>query len=99
MKKSGIFAAVATATTLMAGSALASMGNLEKCHVVKDGKGLIKANQSECKSSPSAPCAGQNKAGDPKAWILVPKGECAKINMGDFSGVSPDIKDKIEGAS
>ena len=95
MKKSGIFAAVAAASTLIAGSALASIGDMEKCTVVKDGKGLIKEHKSDCKAT-STSCAGQNKAGDPKAWILVPKGECAKINAGDFSGVSPDIKDKIE---
>jgi hypothetical protein len=37
-----------------------------------------------------------NEAGDPNAWIMVPKGECDKINEGDLSGVSDDIKAKIE---
>lgn len=96
MNKKGIFTAVAAAVTLTASLALAE--DMEKCSVVKDGKGLIKAHQTDCKGTNHS-CAGQNKAGDPAAWISVPKGQCAKINAGDFSGVAKDIKDKIEGAA
>ena len=96
MNKLSIFAAVAAAATLTASSAFAE--DMEKCMVVKDGKGLIKEYKGDC-SGGSASCAGQNPAGDPKAWILVPKGQCDKINAGDFTGVSQDVKDKIEGAS
>jgi uncharacterized membrane protein len=82
--------------TLTAGAAFAE-DEMEKCKVVKDGRGLIKENKADCKGS-SHSCAGQNAAGDPESWIMVPKGQCEKINAGDFSEVSQDIKDKIEGA-
>ena len=98
MSKSGIFAAITAALTLTAGGVLAE-GDMEKCKVVdKNGKGLIKAHKADCNAAPSHSCSGQNKAGDALSWIMVPKGQCAKINAGDFSGVSQDIKDKIEGA-
>jgi uncharacterized membrane protein len=96
MKKSRIFSAVAAAVTLTAGVAFAE-GDMEKCKVVKDGIGLIKENKTDCKGSSNS-CAGQNKAGDPESWIMVPKGQCDKINAGDFSGVTQDVKDKIESA-
>lgn len=109
MKGTGIFAAVVAAVTLTAGSALAE-ADMEKCKVVdKDGKGLIKAHKGDCKTSVQSDknasemqdvhsCAGGNVAHDPEAWIFVPKGECMKINAGDFTGISQEIKDKIEGA-
>lgn len=96
MKKSGLFTAVAAAITLATGAAFGEE-EMEKCKVVKDGKGLIKEHKADCAGSNHS-CAGQNKAGDPEAWIIVPKGQCVKINAGDFSGVAQNIKDKIEGA-
>lgn len=99
MKKSNIFTALAAAVALTSGSAFADgMGDMEKCNVVdKNGKGLIKEHKTDCKAVGHS-CAGQNKAGDASAWIMVPKGECAKINAGDFSSVDQSVKDKIEGA-
>lgn len=98
MKKSEILTALATALALIAGKALADEGDMEKCQVVsKSGKGLIKAHKAECAGGGTS-CAGTNEAGDPAAWILVPQGQCAKINAGNFRGVSQDIRDKIEGA-
>jgi uncharacterized membrane protein len=98
MNKSEMLTALLSALALTAGAALADQ-EMEKCQVVsKDGKGLIKAHKSDCAGGGSS-CAGSNPEGDPKAWILVPKGQCSKINAGDFSGVSQDIRDKIEGAS
>lgn len=109
MKGKGIFAAVAAAVTLTVGTAFAE-ADMEKCKVVdKDGKGLIKEHKGDCKTAvqscktaaimPEAhSCAGGNAAHDPEAWIFVPKGQCAKINAGDFTGISQEIKDKIEGA-
>lgn len=95
MKKSNLITAVATAVAL----STAQAAPMEKCSVTdKEGRGLIKARKADCASANSS-CAGGNKAGDPLAWILVPKGQCEKINAGDFSGVSQKIKDKIEGAS
>ncbi|MFK8039851.1 MAG: DUF2282 domain-containing protein [Rickettsiaceae bacterium] len=54
--------------------------SMEKCHVVdKNGKGLIKAHHGYCQTKAYS-CQGQNPAGDPHAWIMVPKGMCDKIN-------------------
>lgn len=60
---------------------------MEKCHVVdQDGNGLIKAYMAD---------SGVNLEGDASAWIWVPYGQCAKINAGDFTGISPAILAKI----
>ena len=101
MKKSNIFMAVAAAVALSTGVVHAdSASDMEQCKVVdpKTGKGLIKAHKSACGSTGGQSCAGGNPPGDPNAFIIVPKGQCAKINAGDFSGVSKEIKDSIEGA-
>lgn len=97
MKKVKLLATAFAAAAFSIGSANAGAPDgMEKCKVVdKDGKGLIKAHKGECATSKHS-CAGHNGPGDPEAWILVPKGECAKINAGDFSGVDDKIKDKIE---
>ena len=79
------FAAVAFSFT---GAQADGFKEMEKCKVVdENGKGLIKENEADL---------ANNKAGDPEAWIMVPIGECDKINDGDFSGVSDEIEDKIE---
>jgi uncharacterized membrane protein len=75
----------------------ASSEGMEKCRVVdENGRGMIKEHMADCASADGSSCAGSNAAGDPEAWIMVPQGECAKINQGDFSGVSDEIKNKIE---
>lgn len=96
MKKTSIFTAL-TAALALSSSLTWAADDMEKCKVMKDGVGLIKANKADCAGTNHS-CAGQNKAGDPESWIIVPKGQCDKINAGDFSGVSQEIKDKIEGA-
>jgi uncharacterized membrane protein len=96
MKK--VLLASAIATTFLTTPAYASSGanDMEKCKVVDPtGKGLIKEHKSDCASANNS-CAGGNKAGDADAWIMVPKGDCAKINAGDHSGISKEIKDKLE---
>lgn len=93
MKKTVILSAVSAAMTLTMATAHAA--DMDKCKVVADGKGLIKENKDDCKSATSS-CAGQNKAGDPEAWILVPHGMCEKINAGDVAGVPQNILDKID---
>jgi hypothetical protein len=102
MKKSNIFMAVAAAFIMSAGIAQAgTKDSMEKCKVVdpKTGKGLIKAHKGSCGNpGEKSDCAGANGAGDPNAFIIVPKGQCAKINAGDFSDVSDEIKNSIEGA-
>lgn len=56
--------------------ALAAKGDTEKC------AGIVKAGANDCGTSKSA-CAGTAKADrDPEAWVLVPKGTCAKIAGG-----------------
>ncbi len=84
---------IAAAIVLATGTAFAD-SKLEKCKVVKDGKNLIKEHKGDCAGS-SHSCAGQNSANDPQAWILVPKGQCKKINAGDLSGIDNTIKNKI----
>jgi uncharacterized membrane protein len=56
--------------------AFAAKGDTEKC------AGIARAGQNDCGTSKSA-CAGTVKADrDPEAWVLVPKGTCAKIAGG-----------------
>ena len=70
--------------------------NMEKCKAVNSkGVNIIKEHMSDCSSKTSS-CAGHNKAGDSDAWILVPKGDCAKINAGKFSGISKETMDKLD---
>lgn len=93
-KRLSIFAAIAAGAALSSSSAIAQ--EMEKCKIVDStGKGLIKAHKSDCAGSGHS-CAGQNVAWDPEAWIMVPAGECEKINKGDLSGVAEEIKSKIE---
>lgn len=80
MKKVSVLAAVTAAFALTSSSALAE--GMEKCRVVKDGKGLIKEHRGDCATSKYS-CQGHNPAGDAEAWILVPKGDCEKINSAD----------------
>lgn len=98
MIKSVYLTSIAAALGICAGTANADShnGGMEKCTVTNaDGKGLIKAHQGACQT-PTSSCSGQNTAGDPNAWILVPTGECQKINAGDLSGVDQSVIDKIE---
>lgn len=98
MIKSVYLTSIAAAISIFAGSATADSdnGGMEKCTVTdSSGKGLIKAHQGACQSATSS-CSGQNAAGDPNAWILVPAGECQKINAGDLSGLDQSVIDKID---
>lgn len=97
MNKSTIFSAITAAIALSAGAAFASASTaeMEKCMPMMDGKGLIMEHKADCKTS-SHSCAGQNQAGDPMSWIMVPKGDCAKINAGDFKNVDPSVLAKLE---
>lgn len=78
-------ALISIASTTFAG------GYMEKCHVVdSNGNGLIKPYMAD---------SGPNLEGDASAWIWVPYGQCAKINNGDFTGVSQAIRDKIDNSN
>ncbi len=60
---------------------------MEKCKIKdKDGNGLIKAYMAD---------SGPNLEGDADAWIWVPRGQCKKLNQGDYSGVNGEISAKI----
>ncbi|MGI4775950.1 MAG: hypothetical protein ACRYE9_03355 [Janthinobacterium lividum] len=30
-----------------------------------------------------------------ESWVMVPKGECDKVNKGDYSNVSDEVKEKL----
>jgi uncharacterized membrane protein len=63
-------------TATLATPAFAAKGDTEKC------AGIVKAGANDCGTSKSA-CAGSAKTDrDPEAWVLVPKGTCAKIAGG-----------------
>lgn len=96
MKKSTQFLTTAIAAAAFSiTSAYAADADMEKCKVVDaEGKGLIKEHKADCAGASNS-CAGHNKAGDPEAWIMVPKGDCAKINAGELDGISQEIKDKL----
>ncbi len=98
MSKTRVLAALAAATVLVAGNAAAeeNTANMEKCHIVQAGKGMIVAGKADCKTT-SHSCAGKNMNGDPDSWIWVPTGMCVKINEGDFSEVPQSVQADIEG--
>ena len=99
MKKSKLLATAFSLATISFTSAqaadVAKEGMMEKCKAVdSEGNSIIVEHKGDCASA-SGSCAGHNKAGDKEAWIMVPKGECDKINKGDMSGVSDEIKAKL----
>lgn len=74
-------------TTTPAVKKTSTSSRVEKCKIVdRDGNGLIKAYTAD---------SGRNLEGDANAWIWVPYGQCKKLNRGDYSGVSPEIRAKI----
>jgi uncharacterized membrane protein len=90
-----LLATAIAAAAFSVSSAYAMDADMEKCKVVDaEGKGLIKEHKGDCAGAANS-CAGHNKAGDPEAWIMVPKGDCAKINAGEHDGISDEIKDKL----
>jgi uncharacterized membrane protein len=69
-----------------AGAQAAAAQPMEKC------AGIVKAGKNDCGSGANA-CAGTSKRdGDKSAWILVPKGTCAKIVGGADVTKNPDNK-------
>ena len=95
MKKTALLTALAAAFTITVANAAAET-EMEKCKVVdKDGKNIIKAGKNDCKTSGHS-CAGNGKAMDSEAWVMVPKGQCDKVNKGDWSGLDQATKDKLD---
>ena len=67
---------IAMTLSMAASGAYAATGETEKC------AGIVKAGANDCGTSHSA-CAGTSKTDrDPEAWVLVPKGTCARIAGG-----------------
>ncbi|MFV2055332.1 MAG: DUF2282 domain-containing protein [Thiohalomonadales bacterium] len=59
-------------------SAMAGKKNMEKCY------GIVKAGQNDCQTSNSS-CAGTAEIDNkPTAFLVVPKGTCAKITGGSL---------------
>lgn len=81
MKKQALVYAVVTAMLTMSASAVAAdkPPAMEKCY------GISKAGKNDCGVPGGNACAAQAKRdGDPRDWILVPKGTCEKIVNGSL---------------
>lgn len=85
MKTSLLVASAVAATValpLLANAAPAAMPTFqaEKCY------GVSAAGKNDCAATGSHSCAGEAKtANDPKSWIYVPSGTCAKIQGGSLT--------------
>lgn len=87
---------IAAAISISSTYAADNKDDMEKCIAVNSkGINIVKEHMSDC-ASKNTSCAGNNKAGDNDAWILVPTGDCEKINKGNFSGISKEILDKLD---
>ncbi len=98
MNKSKLLAVAFASAALSVSTCYAedSMDKMEKCKVVDSkGQNIIKEHKADCAGAGGS-CSGHNKANDPDAWILVPKGDCERINKGDFKDVPQEVLDKID---
>jgi uncharacterized membrane protein len=79
---SALSAAVGLALAVAPASAAdAKKADLEKCY------GVNAAGKNDCAAGAHS-CAGQaTQARDPKSYVLVPKGDCAKIAGGTTSAM------------
>jgi uncharacterized membrane protein len=77
---SAVAAAIASPLMANAGPASAPSFQAEKCY------GINAAGKNDCAASNSHSCAGEAKqASDPKSWLFVPTGTCAKIQGGSLT--------------
>jgi uncharacterized membrane protein len=77
---SAVAAVVALPLAANAGPAPAPTFQAEKCY------GVNAAAKNDCAATGNHSCAGEAKmANDPKSWIYVPVGTCAKIQGGSTS--------------
>jgi len=85
MKTSLLVAAAVAATAALPLAARAAQPaapavELEKCY------GVAAAGKNDCAAEGAHSCAGEAKvANDPKSWIYVPVGTCAKIQGGSLT--------------
>lgn len=76
LAKAAIAGALAVGILGISQSAVAGKKNMEKCY------GIVKAGQNDCQTSSSS-CAGTAEIDNkPTAFLVVPKGTCAKITGG-----------------
>ena len=69
-------AAAVAAAALMSAGAQAQTADKEKCF------GVAAAGKNDCAAAGSNTCAGTSKVDfDTKAWKMVPKGTCAKMEV------------------
>jgi len=74
---SAVAAAIALPIAANAGPAPQPTYAFEKCY------GINAAAKNDCAATGNHSCAGEAKvANDPKSWIYVPVGTCAKIQGG-----------------
>ncbi|MEM7208996.1 MAG: DUF2282 domain-containing protein [Pseudomonadota bacterium] len=81
MSKRNTAAAAALASLVAVGMSTvatnAAAAEMEKCY------GVVKAGNNDCQTATSA-CAGTSTAdGQKDAWLLVPKGMCARLVGGN----------------
>lgn len=95
MQKKTITTAFAAAALSFSAYAADSAKTVE-CKVNNsEGQGVIREGRGDCGGENNS-CAGQNKAGDPKAWILVSKEVCDKLNEGKLDEVSAEVRSRID---
>ena len=84
-KKVIISSAIATALTLVAGSALISTTAVAKDAAPDKCFGIAKAGKNDCKAGAGTTCAGTAKMdGQKNAWMNVLAGTCEKIVGGSL---------------
>jgi uncharacterized membrane protein len=77
---SAVAAAVTWPLAASAGPAPQPTYQFEKCY------GINVAQKNDCAATGNHSCAGEAKvSNDPKSWIYVPVGTCAKITGGSTS--------------
>lgn len=71
--------ALSTTSMIIPSANAATTQNMEKCY------GIVKAGMNDCKTATGS-CAGSaTKDSQPDAFVLVPKGLCAKIVGGNLT--------------
>lgn len=81
LKQSAVLvsSAIAMALSMAAVSAPAQAAETEKCY------GVAKAGKNDCATAHSSCASSAKTDGQKDAWIMVPKGTCAKIVGGSLT--------------
>lgn len=90
------FAVAALSFSTASANVASAPAGMEACKVVNaEGKNLVLAGKADGVAD-KADSAGTNAANEADAWIWVPVGQCEKLNHGDFSGASDEVKAKLD---